>query len=125
RRANWIGGGLFAGTTVAFAAGTALVLAVAAWTKQNGTLTVGTAVLLFQYTQMVRAPFERLVDQLQQYQKALAAVVRIGGLLSERPSLRQPARPRPLPATGPLSLELDRVGFAYPDDGERVLAEVT
>jgi ABC-type multidrug transport system fused ATPase/permease subunit len=125
RRSNVIGGGLFAGTTVAFAAGTALVLGVAAWTKQTGTLTVGTAVLLFQYTQMVRAPFERLIDQLQQYQKALAAVTRIGGLLAERPSLSAPARPRTLPATGPLGLELVRVGFAYPDDQERVLSGVT
>jgi ATP-binding cassette, subfamily B, bacterial len=125
RRSNRIGGGLFAGTTVAFAAGTALVLGVAAWTKQSGTLTVGTAVLLFQYTQMVRAPFEQLIDQLQQYQRALAAVARIGGLLAERPSLSEPARPRALPATGPLGLELDRVGFAYPDDQERVLSDVT
>jgi ABC-type multidrug transport system fused ATPase/permease subunit len=123
-RANVIGGGLFAGTTVAFAAGTALVLGLAARTQQAGALTVGTAVLLFQYTQMVRAPFERLIDQLQNYQKALAGLARIGELLAQRRGLREPAAPRPLPATGPLRLELDRVGFAYPDDQERVLAEV-
>jgi ATP-binding cassette, subfamily B, bacterial len=124
-RAERIGGGLFAGTTVAFAIGTALVLGLAAWTQQAGALTVGTAVLLFQYTQMVRTPFERLIDQLQQYQKALAAVNRIGGMLAERPSLPAPAHPRPLPATGALSLELDRVGFAYPDDDVPVLSDVT
>jgi ABC-type multidrug transport system fused ATPase/permease subunit len=124
-RAERIGGGLFAGTTVAFAAGTAIVLGLAAWTQQAGALTVGTAVLLFQYTQMVRTPFERLIDQLQQYQKALAAVARIGGLLTERPTLSVPARPDRLPARGPLSLDLDRVGFAYPDDGVPVLSGVT
>jgi ATP-binding cassette subfamily B protein len=123
-RAQLIGGGLFAGTTIAFAAGTALVLGLAAVTQQGGGLTVGTAVLLFQYTQMVRHPFERLIDQLQQYQKALAAVARIGDLLGERPSLPASAAPRPLPATGPLELVLDGVGFAYPDDHERVLAGV-
>jgi ABC-type multidrug transport system fused ATPase/permease subunit len=74
---------------------------------------------------MVRAPFERLIDQLQQYQKALAAVARIGGLLAERPSLSEPVRPRALPEAGPLGLELVRVGFAYPDDHEQVLADVT
>lgn len=68
-RAERVGGGLFAGTTVALAVGTAIVLGMAAWTQQAGALTVGTAVLLFQYTQMVRAPFERLIDQLQQYQR--------------------------------------------------------
>lgn len=45
RRANLVGGGLFAGTTVAFAAGTAIVLGLAAWTQQAGALTVGTAAL--------------------------------------------------------------------------------
>lgn len=123
-RANQIGGGLFAGTTVAFAAGTALVLGLAAWTQQRGALTVGTAVLLFQYTQMVRSPFERLIDNLQNYQKALAAVARIGDTLGEQPGLPEPARPRPLPATGPLRLDLDRVGFAYPDDQAPVLTDV-
>ncbi|NED99515.1 ABC transporter ATP-binding protein [Phytoactinopolyspora halotolerans] len=122
--AQKISGGLFAGTTVAFALGTALVLGLAAWSQQEGVLTVGTAVLLFQYTQMVRAPFERLIDQLQQYQKALAAVARIGGLLAERRTLSEPADPRPLPQAGPLSVDLDGVAFAYPDDDEQVLAGV-
>jgi ABC-type multidrug transport system fused ATPase/permease subunit len=123
-RAEQIGGGIFAGTNVAFATGTALVLGLAAWTQQAGALSVGTAVLLFQYTQMVRAPFERIIDQLQQYQKALAAVTRIGGLLAEQRTLPEPTRPRPLPATGPLSLALTGVGFAYADDNEQVLADV-
>jgi ATP-binding cassette, subfamily B, bacterial len=125
KRANLVGGGLFAGTTVAFATGTAIVLGLAAWTQQAGALTVGTAVLLFQYTQMVRTPFERLIDQLQQYQKALAAVARIGGMLAERPALPQPARPRQLPVAGPLAAELDGVSFAYPDDDAPVLSDVT
>lgn len=123
-RAERIGGGLFAGTTVAFAAGTAIVLGLAAWTQQSGALSVGTAVLLFQYTQMVRSPFERIIDQLQQYQKALAAVARIGGLLAERRTLSEPTVPTPLPAYGPLGLELDNVAFAYADDDERVLSDV-
>ncbi|MPZ27890.1 MAG: ATP-binding cassette domain-containing protein [Micromonosporaceae bacterium] len=123
-RAERIGGGLFAITTVAFAAGTAIVLGLAAWTQQAGTLTIGTAVLLFQYTQMVRAPIERLIDQLKQYQRALAGMARIGDLLSQRRTMTEPARPLPLPPSGPLGLELAGVGFAYPDDGERVLAGV-
>ncbi len=123
-RSERIGAGLFAGTTVAFAAGTAIVLGLAAWTRQSGALSVGTVVLLFQYTQMVRAPFERIIDQLQQYQKALAAVARIGGLLAERRTLPEPATPRALPPSGPLGLELEGVGFAYADDDEQVLADV-
>ncbi|MEU4696834.1 ABC transporter ATP-binding protein [Nonomuraea dietziae] len=120
-----IGTTLLAGTSVAFAAGTAIVLGLAAWTRQSGTLTVGTAVLLFQYTLMVRAPFERLIDQLRQYQTALAGMTRIGELLAERRTLPLPADPRSLPPKGPLSLELDGVGFAYADDVTRVLSDVT
>jgi ATP-binding cassette subfamily B protein len=124
-RSERIGSGILAGTTVAFAAGTALVLGLAAWTRQSGMLTIGTAVLLFQYTQMVRAPFERLIDQLRQYQTALAGIARIGDLLAERRTLPESADPRPLPATGPLGLRLDGVGFAYADDDEQVLSDVT
>ncbi|MGJ6965113.1 ABC transporter ATP-binding protein [Streptosporangium sp. G11] len=120
-----IGTGILAGTTVAFAAGTAIVLGLAAWTRESGTLTVGTAVLLFQYTQMVRAPFERLIDQLRQYQTALASIARIGDLLAERRTLPEPADPLPLPASGPLGLRLEGVGFAYADDDEQVLSDIT
>ncbi len=124
-KAERIGGALFAGTNIAFALGTAIILGLAAWVQQNGTLTVGTAVLLFQYTQMVRAPFERIIDQIQQYQKALAGVARIGQLFAEQRTLPEPEEPRPLPAHGPLSLDLDRVGFAYADDDEQVLSDIT
>lgn len=119
-----VGTGVLAGTMVAFAAGTAIVLGLAAWARQSGTLTVGTAVLLFQYMLMVRTPFERLIDQLRQYQTAMAGIARISGLLAERRTLPEPARPLALPATGPLSLELDGVSFAYADDDERVLSDV-
>ncbi|MFI9843791.1 ABC transporter ATP-binding protein [Nonomuraea sp. NPDC051941] len=118
-----IGTTLLAGTSVAFAAGTAIMLALAAWALRSGTLTVGTAVLIFQYTLMVRTPFERLIDQIRQYQAALAGLARIADLLAERRTL--PEGTRPLPATGPLGLRLDGVGFAYPGDDEQVLSGVT
>ncbi|MFI6736307.1 ABC transporter ATP-binding protein [Nonomuraea sp. NPDC050451] len=118
-----IGTTLLAGTSVAFAAGTAIMLGLAAWALRSGTLTVGTAVLIFQYTLMVRAPFERLIDQIRQYQAALAGLARIADLLAERRTL--PDGTRPLPPTGPLGLRLDGVGFAYPGDDEQVLSGVT
>ncbi|MEV4017964.1 ABC transporter ATP-binding protein [Nonomuraea angiospora] len=118
-----IGTTLLAGTSVAFAAGTAIMLGLAAWALRSGTLTVGTAVLIFQYTLMVRTPFERLIDQIRQYQAALAGLARIADLLAERPTL--PEGTRSLPATGPLGLRLDGVGFAYPGDDEQVLSGVT
>ncbi|GAA2881121.1 ABC transporter ATP-binding protein [Nonomuraea rubra] len=111
-----IGTTLLAGTSVAFAAGTAVMLALAAWTVETGTLTVGTAVLLFQYTLMVRAPFERLIDQIRQYQAALAGLARIAALLAERPAAdpRHRARCR-VPGRSACASKASR--FSYPDDG--------
>ncbi|WP_433176654.1 ABC transporter ATP-binding protein [Actinoallomurus sp. CA-150999] len=123
-RSERLGSGLLAGTSLAFAVGTALVIGLAAWGRRSGAFTVGTGVLLFQYTQMVRTPFERLIDQLRQYQAALAGVARVRDLLAERRTLPEPAGPRPLPASGPLGLRLDGVGFAYADDGEPVLSGI-
>jgi ABC-type multidrug transport system fused ATPase/permease subunit len=123
-RAERVGGGVYLLTNLAFAGATAVVLAAAVVLTPSGAITVGTAVLLFQYTQMVRQPFERIVDQLQQYQKALAGIARIGELLAERPTVDAPVGGgRPLSA-GPLSVELDGVGFAYGDDDETVLADI-
>ena len=48
--AERIGGGAFALTKLAFAGATAVVLAAAVLLTQSGALTIGTAVLLFQYT---------------------------------------------------------------------------
>ncbi|WP_405150258.1 ABC transporter ATP-binding protein/permease [Sphaerisporangium sp. NBC_01403] len=110
RRRDAVGSGILAGTSVAFATGTALMLAL------SGTLSVGTAVLLFQYTLMVRTPFERLLDQLRQYQTALAGLGRIGDLLAERRTLPVPATVKSLPETGALRLEFDAVDFAYDDE---------
>ncbi|MBO3752908.1 ABC transporter ATP-binding protein [Streptosporangiaceae bacterium NEAU-GS5] len=117
-RAGWIGSGLVAGTSITFALGTATVLGMAAWAQ----LSAGTAVLLFQYTMMVRTPFERLIDQLRQYQAALAGFARVRALLSEQRTLPAPADPRPLPG-GALGLEIDHVGFAY-DGAFEVLTDV-
>ncbi|MER6142362.1 ABC transporter ATP-binding protein [Streptomyces sparsogenes] len=120
RRASAVGSSVLAATGVAFAAGTALMAGL------SGTLGIGTAVLLFQYTLMVRTPFERLIDQLRHYQTALAGVARIGDLLAERRALTVPATAKELPASGPLRLELDGVDFAYGGEGgEPVLRGIT
>jgi ABC-type multidrug transport system fused ATPase/permease subunit len=123
-RAERIGGGLYILTHLAFAGATATVLAAAAVLMDAGAITIGTAVLLFQYTLLVRRPFERMIDQLEQYQKALAGIARIGDLLAERSTLPEPPDGgRPLPA-GALAVDLDGVGFAYADDNEVVLADI-
>lgn len=102
-RAARIGVAVMAGVSVAFAGGTAVVLGSAAWLLNAGALTVGTAVLLLQYTLLLRAPFERLIDQLRAYQgrwpaspgsPTCSATSRCCPSRSTRGSYRPPARCR-------------------------------
>jgi len=75
-----------------------------------GTITVGTALLLYQYMSMVEEPIDQLTQQLQDVQKAGASLLRVGEILSLRSAL--PSGTRPLPA-GALTLDFDDVSFAY------------
>lgn len=123
RRANRAEALLIVGVSVTSAFGTAVVLGLAIVLQRHGALTVGATVALFQYTQLVRQPLERMTDQLQHLQGALAGAGRLRQLLTETPSLTVREGGTSLPA-GALALELDRVDFAYADDGEEVLAGI-
>jgi len=104
-RTNWVL------TLVVFAAGGVLSLSAGTALFHAGAITLGTVYLLFRYTDMVRAPLERIFEQLPKVQEAIAGFARVGQLLAERPAVRDDGR-SVLPA-GPLSVELDDVSFAY------------
>jgi ABC-type multidrug transport system fused ATPase/permease subunit len=123
RRAHRAEALLVGGVSVASALGTAAVLGLAIVLHRHGALSVGATVALFQYTQLVRQPLERMTDQLQFLQAALAGAGRLRELLAETRSLTVPVNGASLPA-GALALELDGVDFAYADDGEAVLAGI-
>ena len=80
----------------------------------RGLITVGTALLLFQYAQMIRRPFEDLLHELEVVHKANGAMDRIVGLLAEEPRIVD--RGQSSPAPGPLAVELVDVDAAYGDD---------
>ncbi|MGX6601629.1 ABC transporter ATP-binding protein [Micromonosporaceae bacterium Da 78-11] len=119
-----IGTAVLSASSVAFAGGTAVVLAVAVWLVDSGALTVGTTVLLFQYTLLVRAPFEQLIEQMRQYQGALSGVARLADLLDEPRTPAPPARPLPMPSAGALPVHLDRVTLRYDALGAPALSDV-
>jgi ATP-binding cassette subfamily B protein len=123
RRADRAKALLIGSVYVASALGTAVLLGLAIVLHSQGALSVGATVALFQYTQLVRQPLEEMTGQLQHLQGALAGAGRLRQLLAETPSLTVPDRGTSLPA-GALALELDRVDFAYADDGEEVLAGI-
>jgi ATP-binding cassette, subfamily B, bacterial len=121
-QATRAGGRIWVVSMAVFAAGGVLSLGLGAFLYHAGAITLGTVYLLFQYTELLRRPLERIVDQLQRTQESVAGVARVGRLLAERPSVAGGGRVA-LPG-GPLPVELDRVGFAY-EDGVPVLQEVS
>lgn len=98
----------------AVAAGWVLALVLGAVLVNAGTITLGTAFLLFQYVLLVARPLEEVVHELETVQKANGAMVRVLDLLAMRPTILDHGTARP-PA-GPLSITLDGVCFDYGDD---------
>ncbi len=105
-----------------FAAGYVAILAAAAGLYAAGTISLGTAFLLYSYMSMVEDPIDQLSQQLQDLQKAGASLSRIGELLALRSELVSGTQE--LPAGAP-ELTFDRVDFRYSPEGERVLKDVS
>ncbi len=123
---GWHGWSLsWSANTAYFGAANAIVFAVGAWLFTRGDLTLGSVYLLAHYAEMIRHPIERIREQMDDMQKAGAAVVRTRELLDVRNPLPDDGTAQ-LPA-GSLSVELRRVDFAYLDGdggGERVLHDL-
>lgn len=116
RRAALLGDGSYVVAASAFSLGSVLTLALGIWLLRGGTLTIGTLLALFRFSQMVRVPIERIAEQMRELQKAAAGARRAGRLLSTEPALAE-GRGEPLPA-GALSVDLDHVTFAYAGDSD-------
>ena len=96
----------------------ALVLAATLWNRQA--ITIGTAYLIFHYTNLLSQPIERIREELEQLQQVEASIHRIRELFhlrsSERGWLRQSHLHErgkiPLPSTA-LSVIFENVWFSY------------
>ena len=105
----------------AVAAGWVLSLVLGAALVAAGTITIGTAFLLFQFVLLVARPLEEVVHELETVQKANGAMVRVADLLAIRPNVLDDGSTSPAP--GPLSITATDVDFDYGDD-RPVLAAV-
>ncbi len=108
-----------------FVSGGIAMLAVNAALLQRGSITLGTAYLLFQYTQVLRSPLDRLADETERVQRAAGGMSRTLELLAEESAIADQGRSH-LPA-GALGVELDDVCFEYADeeDPQRVVDHVS
>ena len=97
-----------------FVLGGLIALAIDVALLRRGSITLGTAYLIFQYTQLLRAPLSALSDETERVQRAAGGMARTLELLGEESTIRNAGTAR-LP-DGPLSLELDHVTFSYDDE---------
>lgn len=98
----------------ASAAGLALSVGVGAALVSQGSITVGTAFLLFQYVLLVQRPLEEVVHELETVQKATGAMRRVTALMAVRSSIDDRGTTEPM--AGALSVSADHVDFDYGDD---------
>jgi len=104
-----------------FVLGTGAALALSTTLYGAGTITLGTIYVVFRYTGMLRTPLERLSREMNSFQQATGAIVRVRELLStEVRVLDGPGATFP---DGALSVELDGVVFAY--EAEPVLRGIS
>jgi ATP-binding cassette, subfamily B, bacterial len=102
-----------------------LTLGAGAALYSRGEVTLGTVYLLFQYQALLRRPLGEMTRQLQDFQRAGAAVERVQRLADITPSV--PDGPGAALPPGPLAVEFDAVDFAYAPQGAapRVLRGVS
>jgi ABC-type multidrug transport system fused ATPase/permease subunit len=102
---------LWGSTVGLFTIGNAIALGLAAYLWNQQAITIGTAYLLFHYTNLLQDPIEQIRVQLEDLQQAEASIYRIQGLL-QMPSKLQNTGTQPLPREA-LAVAFDNVSFSY------------
>ena len=110
----WMGWGLMWSTNIVlYGLSMTIVFVLGGYLFGIGTLTIGAVYLVFHYTEMTRYPMDQIRSQLEDLQKASAAIDRVAELLETTTQLK-PEGDTPVP-DGALSVEFDEVEFSYAD----------
>lgn len=99
-----------------FALGNAIALGLSAYLWSRNAITIGAIFAVFYYINQLNDPIERLRTELEELQRAEAGIQRISELLATHSTL-SPGGAIALPV-GPLSVQVERVSFAYGAEGE-------
>jgi ATP-binding cassette subfamily B protein len=104
------------------AVGYSIAFLLAAYLYSLGSVTIGTAFLLYYYTILIFWPLDVITHQVEDFQKAGASIIRVQDLLATRGRLADgPGAVFPL---APLAVEFDHVSFGYGEE-ETVLRDLT
>lgn len=106
-------------SNTAFWSGDIIALVLGVVLVTSDTITVGTAFLLLQYTQLVRVPIEQVSQEFQELQKAAGGILRIDAIRRLRSAITTGDRDLP---QGALSVRFQGVSFSY--DDKQVLSDV-
>jgi ATP-binding cassette subfamily B protein len=110
-------------TWFSFAVGTALAYLLGASLFRAHMITIGTVYMIVYYTGMLFWPLDRITQQMQDLQKAVASVARIIGLSRIKGKIPGEGEARDVPdsrlESGPLAVSFDHVTFAYRDSGKQ------
>ena len=108
---------LWTGSVGLFTLGKAIALSLAAYLWQRQAITIGTAYLIFHYTNLLSEPIERIREELEQLQQVEASIYRIRELFNLRSRLQDTGQIS-LP-TAALSVKLENVWFSYGQGSRR------
>ncbi len=122
--ASWIKRSfIWVGSIGIFSAGAIIAIAVGGWLAIRGSITVGTVFLMYQYMLKLEDPIEQVTQQLSEFQKSAAGLRRTKDLMETSPTVERVGS-SDLPE-GALSLEVNKVSFAYEEDEGTVLSNVS
>ena len=118
---GWMGWAwMWSTTIVLYGLSTSIVFILGSWLFGIGTLTVGSVYLVFHYVEMTRHPMEQIRAQMEDLQKAGAAIARVDELMETSTKLR--AEGDQSIKGGALRVEFDSVTFSYADeDGAEIV----
>jgi ATP-binding cassette, subfamily B, bacterial len=126
-RARIIGAAQWTVPNFLFTVWNVAILVYVAWLYRSDGITIGTAFLVMNYVGIAFRPIRMISQQMEEFQKASAGIIRVRDLIAERSQLVQ-GRPELTLPSGALSVEFDGVTFAYDDgatadDGRSMTAE--
>ena len=114
RKARLIGSISWSVPVLAFAIGEGLAFVLALMLFRSGAATLGTAFVIYFYTQLLFQPLQLISHQIDDFQKASAGITRVQELLNTA-SLLEDGPGATFPE-GPLPVEFHHVDFGYDSD---------
>lgn len=112
-----------------FTVGNGIALTMAAYLWNQDQITIGTAYLIFHYTNLLAQPIEQIREELEQLPQVEASIYRIRELFRIESQLIPPVEValRQALGTGALGVEFEQVWFYYPsaESGDPVSAKAS